>query len=269
MASESKSQAWCDGNFKGIGFAGNAFVTGESVVLEEQPDIVMTFRQGEFGAADPEVAEALGRKTNNIEAKYTEALSKECVEYGVVSEDGKRIMMATSWGLWDLTWMSPEEALRQATEGDPVSSPPSHYKLQPERQGRLVWLSGPPGSGKSTLAQLMSKQHGFVYYEGDCFFNTTNPYIPPDVENPTVAQVKQRKLVGEGVKERKEAGRACQKEMEVWVTGGEPDWGVLEAGFRMMCQDVASERRRMGGDWVVAGVLFNSRLRDIARSVEE
>ena len=60
-----------------------------------------------------------------------------------------------------------------------------------------------PGLGKSTTAQLLSKNHGFVYYECDCFFNGKNPYIPPHVENPSVTQLRQRRLVGEGAEERR------------------------------------------------------------------
>ena len=65
------------------------------------------------------------------------------------------------------------------------------------------YLKGPPGLGKSTSAQLLSREHGcaynncgvfiwtqivqkiqlmttfrFVYYEGDCFSQLRNPYIP-------------------------------------------------------------------------------------------
>ena len=60
-----------------------------------------------------------------------------------------------------------------------------------------------PGLGKSTTAQLLSRNHGFVYYECDCFFNGKNPYIPPHVENPSVTQLRQRRLVGEGAEERR------------------------------------------------------------------
>ena len=45
--------------------------------------------------------------------------------------------------------------------GDPIDDPPSrHYKIQPEYQGRLVWISGAPGLGKSTTAQLLARDHG-------------------------------------------------------------------------------------------------------------
>merc|ERR1719412_3248094 len=100
-------------------------------------------------------------------------------------------------------WVPEEEGKELAKDGDPIEAPPSHHKVQPEYQGRLIWITGPPGLGKSTSAQLLSREHGFVYYEGDCFSQLRNPYIPPDVENPSLAAAKQRKLVGEGRKERR------------------------------------------------------------------
>ena len=86
---------------------------------------------------------------------------------------------------------------------------PSHYTPEPGRQGALIWLTGPPGQqshtseapksvktqlfppglGKSTTGQLLSRLHGWRYYEADCFFSLRNPYIPPHVDNPSMAQV--------------------------------------------------------------------------------
>ena len=55
-------------------------------------------------------------------------------------------------------------------------------------------LSGPPGAGKSTTCQLMAKEAGYVYYEADCTTNNLNPFIGTDVENPTIASLKQKPL---------------------------------------------------------------------------
>ena len=40
-----------------------------------------------------------------------------------------------------------------------------------------------------------------------------NPYIPADVENPSLAQTRQRMLVGEGLEERREV---CQQGVRQW-----------------------------------------------------
>ena len=64
--------------------------------------------------------------------------------------------------------------------------------------------------GKSTSAQLLARKHGYVFYEGDCFFTMRlhfandccdqlhfprNPFIPVDSKDPSLDQLKQRKLV--------------------------------------------------------------------------
>ena len=55
-------------------------------------------------------------------------------------------------------------------------------------------LLGPPGAGKSTTCQLMAKEAGYVYYEADCTTNNLNPFIGTDVENPTIAAIRQKPL---------------------------------------------------------------------------
>lgn len=64
----------------------------------------------------------------------------------------------------------------------------------PEKKGKIYWLTGPPGAGKSTMCQLLGREKGFVYYEGDCMLSFINPFIPPDVENPSMAQQQQKGL---------------------------------------------------------------------------
>ena len=49
-------------------------------------------------------------------------------------------------------------------------------------------MSGPPGSGKSTTAQFMARNHGYVYYDVDCFGNFSNPFIDLFAKNATLAQ---------------------------------------------------------------------------------
>ena len=80
--------------------------------------------------------------------------------------------------------------------GDPHDAPPNHYKIQPENVGKLLWISGAPGLGKSTSGLYLSRKAGYVYYEADAYGGHLNPYIPPDVDEPSLATMKQKPLKG-------------------------------------------------------------------------
>ena len=73
-------------------------------------------------------------------------------------------------------------------------SPPSPRPSPPS--GRLLWLCGAPGLGKSTSAQILGRDHGFVYYEADCFLHLKNPFISLQAPNPSMAQIKQKIMKG-------------------------------------------------------------------------
>ena len=53
---------------------------------------------------------------------------------------------------------------------------------------------GPPGAGKSTTAQLFGRNHGYVYYEADCFMSQVNPFMDLNTDDPSLAQVSQTPL---------------------------------------------------------------------------
>ena len=114
---------------------------------------------------------------------------------GIISNNGKVIF---SWGFANdvecLKWMSEEDLKKLADDREHMDSPSCPYKIQPENQGKLVWLSGPPGARKSTTAQFMSKEAGFVYLEADCINQFLNPFIPSDVDNPSIAGFQQKAL---------------------------------------------------------------------------
>ena len=117
------------------------------------------------------------------------------VTKGILLNDGKTIF---SWGMANdvecIKWMSDEDLKKLADDRDPMDAPSCPYKIQPENQGKLVWLSGPPGAGKSTTGQLMSRKAGFVYLEADCISQFLNPYVPSDVDNPSMAGFAQKPL---------------------------------------------------------------------------
>lgn len=42
--------------------------------------------------------------------------------------------------------------------------------------------------GKSTSAQILARNYDYVYYEADCFSALKNPFVPLNVDNPSMAQ---------------------------------------------------------------------------------
>ena len=110
---------------------------------------------------------------------------------------------------------------------------------------------------------------GFVYYETDCFGQLRNPFIPLDVEDPTLYQENQRNLTGEGREERenacKDIGKAFDKILKFWKKLNKEDYDSLEKFYKLLCEDISSQRTRVGGDWVVAGVVLQKHQRDLIR----
>merc|ERR1719219_1703015 len=106
-------------------------------------------------------------------------------------------------GITSLKKISEDEVADIENDFDPIEAPtlPSSYKIQPENQGKIIWLTGAPGMGKSTSAQILARNHGYVYYEADCFGACRNPYVPLDAENPSMAQMYQKPLRGQGDEE--------------------------------------------------------------------
>ena len=134
-----------------------------------------------------------GRKYNDVQMSYRNGKWKV---NGVLSDDGTKI---TYWGaaalkIGTMEWMTEHDYLAYKDCGDPADAPSSHYNIQPNNLGKLFWISGPPGVGKSTIAQALSIIAGYVYYEGDCFSNHVNPFIPPEAKEPTLAQRTQKPL---------------------------------------------------------------------------
>ena len=121
--------------------------------------------------------------------------------------------------------------------------------------------------GKSTTAQLLARSDDYVYYEADCFGSLKNPYIPLDVENPSMAQIHQKNLSGPGMEERK---ALISKTQEMWnslINGEDYDKELLLEFYQGMAEDVASEKARIGGDWAVACVLLTRGVRSVLRKV--
>ena len=60
-----------------------------------------------------------------------------------------------SWWGGGHDWVTEEEAERLANEGDLILAPSSSYPLEPERQGKLLWITGLP---LSKIHQIFPKK---------------------------------------------------------------------------------------------------------------
>ena len=50
------------------------------------------------------------------------------------------------------------------------------------------------------------------------------------------------------------------------LAGEEYDKEILRDYYAELCRDIAQQRRRVGGDWAVAHVVFSREIRDMMRS---
>ena len=159
--------------------------------------------------------------------------------------------------------------------------------------------------GKSTTAQMLGRDHGYVYYEADCFANMKNPYVPLDVESPregikrkenkkknilkihvltgyqpgrnpcffvlfltpssSMAQMHQKVLKGPGADARKEV---LGKVQDIWsdlMTGKGCDKELMKLYYGTMAEDIGSEKKRIGGDFAIAHVILTKDIRDKMR----
>ena len=119
--------------------------------------------------------------------------------------------------------------------------------------------------GKSTSAQMLGRDHGYVYYEADCFASMKNPYIDLYVENPSMAQIKQKNLKGPGADVRLEM---LGKTTDMWLdimAGKDCDREIMRMYYAAMAEDVGSEKKRIGGDFAIAHVILNKEIRDKMR----
>ena len=121
--------------------------------------------------------------------------------------------------------------------------------------------------GKSTSAQILARDRGYVYYEADCFGSLKNPFIPLDVENPSLAQMKQRVLKGRGREERQKVVQACMPCWQALMAGQDYDKAAMAAYYTAMAQDIKTQKERIGGDWAVAHVVLKKEHREAIRQV--
>ena len=142
MEEKPTETAWQEGYYKCKGgFVKSFIVTKEKAVTIIGQKFEMRFKSGQFGETDVTISRLTGEKNYNIEVRF-EAMGREMIELGVLLENGKKFFVNTLMGLAEWDWVTEEEGKQLAKDGDPIEAPPSHHKVQPERQGRLIWITG-------------------------------------------------------------------------------------------------------------------------------
>lgn len=268
MASD-KSVPWKDGSYKLSTMNSNIFVVnGEDVRMEtlqgpvDNEFSLGTWKFGDFEEAHPEIVKETGKKTSNVELSMWGGV---WATKGVVSDDGTYItVMSMTNEVGKFEWMSEEECTAFKNSGDPHDAPPSHFKVQPEKKGKLLFISGAPGLGKSTSGLILSRTNDYVYYEADCYGMHVNPYLPPDVEEPTLAVSKQKPLCGVP-QDRIDSVNNGIKDFMAMIRGEEYKRESVEKFYSGMCNDIKKERRRLGGDWAVAEAVPSRAFREHIR----
>ena len=270
---EKNSTPWKNGYYHSRGMPSFLWkVDGENVLMHSasgmpanisnNPTAKATWKYGDFGDAHPDVAKETGKTRNDVEMI---ALAGSYKVGLVLSDDGKQL---TCYGMLHsidvYEWMDEEALAKFMETGDPANKIPHPYKMQPEYQGKLVWISGAPGLGKSTSAMLLARKAGYVYFEADAFMLHVNPYVPIDVDDPSLATASQNFLNGVS-QERIDLIADGMTPFMNLVEGKEYDEEMVAKFYAEVADGVAQEQKRIGGDFAIAQAVPTRKLRDTIR----
>ena len=225
-----------------------------------------TWEFGMFDECPEEIKELSGATHYNLKMV---AMEGKLTLQMVLDGEGKSLVSTAfdSQGIEKGRWVSKEELKEIGEKRESCLTPSTVYKIQPEVQGKLLFLSGPPGSGKSTSGLLLAKNAGYVYYEADCFANLTNPYLSLDVKEPSVAFPRQPPLKDFSLETVKSVAVAF-KNIKSMAEGKEYDEESIKQFYMNMATHVKQEKERIGGlNWVVAQAVPHRWLRDYMKQI--
>ena len=221
-----------------------------------------TWTLGDFGETPPEIKEATDVEKYNLEMAWM----KKWTQKGVLSKDGKMVTCIGAFGMTTGQWLSPEDLQKFLDGREDINDLSCPYPKQPDNQGKILWLSGPPGAGKSSTAQFMGKNHGYVYFEGDTFLSFVNPYLPLDVQEPSLELRNQKPLKGYSL----ETAQALLKGITEWselLKFADHDTQAIIEFYKVMANFVLKEKTKIGGNFVVAQAVPTKQMRDAIKEI--
>ena len=225
-----------------------------------------TWEFGSFVECPDEIKSLSGAEQYNLKMV---AMDGKLTVHCVLAEDGKTFVSLSFDGqeAQKAKWVSKDQLMEIASKRESCLTPTTVYKIQPEIQGKLLFLSGPPGSGKSTSGLLLAQNQNYVYYEADCFLNLQNPYLPLDVKEPSVAFPSQPALKGFSLDTVK-CATGITKDYQALCDGKEYDKENIKQFYMKMADHVKQEKQRIGGlNWVVAQAVPHRWLRQYIKDI--
>ena len=236
--------------------------SGKSTDIDNDPMAKGTWKYGDFGEAHPDVSKESGKSRYNVQMYAWGGMFTPNL---VLSDDGEKLTLFGMTNCVDvIEWMSDEEFEKFINSGDPADAYPHPYKVQPGKEGKLLWLSGAPGLGKSTTGMLLGKTAGYVYYEADAFSGFMNPYVSTDVDEPTLAMFGQ-KFLKNVPQERIDTLAKGTKHFLNMIDGKEYDFDPMAKFYTLMAKDIEREQKRIGGDFAIAQAVPTRKCRDHIR----
>lgn len=114
----------------------------------------------------------------------------------------------------------------------------------------------------------MGKDAGYAYYEADCTMGFLNPFVPTDVDNPTLAAFRQKPLTGFS-SEIVDAFLKAKPLMDAMAANNleSVNFDDLIPLWKVMAEDVGFQHKRIGGNFSIAQAVANRKGRDAIREI--
>ena len=209
---------------------------------------------GEFGKASTELEKFSHISQCNLKmALDFGRFGGTFIIYGILHPNGTKCcyQMGGSKQVYALRWLGVDDK-KQILDNVEHRNERSHpFKVQPQNQGKLIFLSGPVFSGwspKSAIALKLFQNEGFVFYKSNRGFDSfRNPY----------PNEKKRRWVRGWSKEKFEIIKVHNRQ----VHKGD----AYAPFFKLLAKDVVSEKKKIGGDWIVTCAVPTRKLRDVIK----